>query len=121
MAVPPACDWPYNPAFPDPREPVPTWECPGQTCHCHAPPPPGATKVHSIFLHDEKSRRMPHARCRILFHGRVIHGAVHADGEGAVALEITDDIDRVMVEWAPEDATPRSPPPPSQSIRHQST
>ncbi|MBI4951305.1 MAG: N-acetylmuramoyl-L-alanine amidase [Myxococcales bacterium] len=101
--------WPYEP-FPDPSSPpdLPSWDCPGGTCVCHAAVT-SAAKRHTIALYDHEGVRMPGARCRVFRNGVLLNAdCPNADGDGELHLRLPRGTTLLWVEWAPA-TTPRSP------------
>jgi hypothetical protein len=84
---------------------------------CDEPEVPGETVQHTIFLHDDRSRRMPHAQCRVHVHGQPLEAPVQADASAAITIEIPPDVRTLLVEWAPADA-PLEPTLPYRRFYH---
>jgi N-acetylmuramoyl-L-alanine amidase len=105
-------DWPYEDA--DPLEvPVsePAWRCLEGSCQCH-PAEEGEPLELTVLLCDERARSIPHARCRVLYQGRVLNeDQPNADAEGWLSVIVRAPVRMVTLEWAPPDIplVPRYP------------
>jgi len=110
-------DWPYELSPFVQSTPAPTWACPDGTCECHAAGPETQPIHHTVFLHDNRSRRMALARYRVLRHGRPIEGPKHADATGAISFDVRTQDKSVVIEWAPQH-TPLDPELPYQRRYH---
>lgn len=102
--------WPYG----DPPEPLlqtdaPTWRCPADKCQCHPVQEGGEEHELSIVLLAHDGARMPGARCRVHYRGRVINeDTPSADGAGRMKVLLPQAPATLLVEWAPE-GTPDDP------------
>jgi hypothetical protein len=102
-------DWPYDDDTEAPAEPAPSWDCPDDTCACHATSAAEDEYEFSVMLLSPEGERMPGAICRMRYQGRVINEPQpRADGAGWVTAKIPRVPSTVLIEWAPEDA-PRTP------------
>lgn len=102
--------WPYEEYEDDaPETAGPTWQCPEETCQCHAPDAEGELHSFSVMLLAHDGARMPGGRCRILHRGRVLNkDQPNADGEGWITAKLPHLPATVTVEWAPA-STPKIP------------
>lgn len=90
----------------------PRWSCPGGQCNCH--PPRGEEKsfTFSVLLRESTGERMPGARCRVWFNGRIVNeDQPHADGDGWLRVELPESATWALLEWAPHDTPLRDPYP----------
>ena len=111
--------WPYEAAqagHADEEEP--TWECPDDTCQCHAPEGETERVDHTIVLFDHEAKRMGGARCRVLENGQLANkDAPFADGGGKVPVKLRPGTRTLMLEWAPADV-PEGPRFPFRKLYH---
>lgn len=105
LTLPP---WPYPP-WPQTHVSVPSWDCPGGTCHCHPVAEDDETVMHRIVFRDGRGCRMPCARCMIYEGGRAITSrTTAANGLGELEVEVSGKTTNLWVEWAPA-SLPTSP------------
>jgi hypothetical protein len=102
--------WPYEEQEDTSLDPPgPTWQCPEDTCQCHAPTGDEEQRSFSIMLLAHDGARMPGARCRVLHRGRVLNqDQPNADGSGWITARLPHVPATVLLEWAPA-STPRIP------------
>jgi hypothetical protein len=114
----PPAPWPYPPAPPRLQPSDPTWTCPDAICVCETPHEEPIEPVkHTVFFHDDASRRMPGARCRVTIRGVVLPDATQADGSGALEVDVPPRARSMLLEWAPSD-TPIHPTLPYRRVYH---
>jgi hypothetical protein len=93
--------WPYpSPEITAPPA-EPTWECPDGLCQCHPHEPEDAAREIAVLLRDDVRNRMPGARCRIWFHGRILVDEIQADAGGWVRARVPSRAKVLYLEWAP--------------------
>lgn len=109
--------WPYPPPPGKLQPSVPTWDCPEGRCVCTEPVLPVESEEHTVFLHDDRSRRMPHAQCRVHLRGRPLESPVQADATGAVSFATPPGVRTLILEWAPAEA-PLEPTFPYRRVYH---
>ncbi|MCA9625309.1 MAG: LysM peptidoglycan-binding domain-containing protein [Myxococcales bacterium] len=102
--------WPYG-ELPGPlAKSEPRWTCPTGICACADTGGEHEMVVHTVFLHDDMSRRMAGARCRV--HGVGVHEApAYAAADGSLAIELHALPKTLVVEWAAEDVPLAGPFP----------
>ncbi|MEZ4446256.1 MAG: LysM peptidoglycan-binding domain-containing protein [Polyangiaceae bacterium] len=115
-AMPPKVDetgapWPY-PAVevPNPDRGQPMW-CTHEECQCH-PLEESEPETRRIIFFDHDGERLPLARCRILYNGRLLNlDQPYAKEDGSITFEVAPDAHQLLLEWAPEN-TPLGRPYP---------
>src|SRR4051794_32255829 len=80
--------WPYGPPPVRLVEVAPTWECPGGECVCHPTDGEREHDEHTIFFHDDNSRRMANARCRVFYQGVLLPTGPNAGGDGSLVVKV---------------------------------
>jgi hypothetical protein len=68
---------------------------------CHPTSGERELEKHTIFFHDDSSRRMANARCRVFLGGQLVPTAENAGPDGSLAVEVPATAKTLSLEWAP--------------------